>query len=51
MDLRLVALLGKYQEEELEAIERWFNHTQPTQRDEDPSVSIKFNIEILDAEM
>ena len=32
MDLRLVALLGKYQEEELEeleAIERWFNHTQP----------------------
>ena len=29
MDLRLVELLGKYQEEELEAIERWFNHTQP----------------------
>ena len=29
MDLRLVAMLGKYQEEELEAIERRFNHTQP----------------------
>ena len=29
MDLRLLELLGKYQEEELEAIERWFNHTQP----------------------
>ena len=29
MNLRLVELLGKYQEEELEAIERWFNHTQP----------------------
>ncbi len=29
MDLRLIELLGKYQEEELEAIERWFNHTQP----------------------
>ncbi|MDC0315902.1 hypothetical protein OAL32_03170 [Synechococcus sp. AH-551-G15] len=29
MDLRLVELLGKYQEEELEAIERWFNNTQP----------------------
>ena len=28
MDLRLVELLGKYQEEELEAIERWFNNTQ-----------------------
>ncbi|QNI88211.1 hypothetical protein [Synechococcus sp. ROS8604] len=29
MDLRLIELLGKYQEEELEAIERWFNYTQP----------------------
>ena len=29
MDLRLLEMLGKYQEEELEAIERWFNHTQP----------------------
>ena len=29
MDLRLVELLGKSQEEELEAIESWFNHTQP----------------------
>ncbi len=29
MDLRLVELLGKYQAEELEAIERWFKHTQP----------------------
>ena len=28
MDLRLLEMLGKYQEEELEAIERWFNHTQ-----------------------
>ena len=29
MDLRLVEFLGKYQAEELDAIERWFNHTQP----------------------
>ncbi len=29
MDLRFVEFLGKCQEEELEAIERWFNHTQP----------------------
>ena len=29
MDLRLIEMLGRYQEEELEAIERWFNHTQP----------------------
>lgn len=29
MDLRLIALMGRYQEKELEAIERWFGHTQP----------------------
>ena len=29
MDLRLIALMGRYQEKELEAIERWFDHTQP----------------------
>ena len=29
MDLRIVELLSKCKEEELEAIERWFNHTQP----------------------
>lgn len=33
MDLRLLELLGKYQEEELEAIERWFSHTQPLELD------------------
>ncbi len=29
MDLRLVEMLRHCKEKELEAIERWFNHTQP----------------------
>lgn len=33
MDLLLIELLGKYQEEELEAIERWFKYTQPLAND------------------
>lgn len=29
MDFRLIEWLLRYQEEEFEAIERWFNYTQP----------------------